>query len=257
MSSQNSGVGITVKHTGSSGVYNIILGLMNADRTVTKDGMLFGHKSHALDHIITFFKSYFGDTVNMSSIFPSEVYDEQGNIAGSLQLPYVSVRTMRGSSREVGVGGLLWETTEGTVYAFNQTLYVEFDIFSKVMMKVEQIADHISLQLQKQKRMGGVLWNKGFQNFEIMQSDTGRGFRYDTAFDFRMQHQYVDLFYTRLLVRTMFDVVWIDKTTSKGVISQIIFKQTIDYPWETVIGSTLAHLILEDTYFDWHYDTLI
>lgn len=251
MLSQNSGVGITVKHTGSDGVYNIILGLMNADRTVTKDGILFGYKSHALDHIITFFKSYFGDTVNISSIFPSEVYDEQGNVMGGLQLPYVAVRTMRGPSREVGVGGFLWETNEGTVYAFNQVLYVEFDIFSKVVMKIEQIADHISLQLQKQKRVGGELWNKGFQNFEIIQSDTGRGFRYDTAWDFKMQHQYVDLFHTRLMIRTMFDVVWIDKTTSQGIISQIIFKQTTDYPWETIIGSTLAHLILEDKFFGW------
>lgn len=255
--SLNSGVGITVKHFDGENVYNIILGLMDADRTVTQDGMLFGYKAHAIDHVITFFKSVFPSTVKLSSVFPQEVFDEQGQISGSLKLPYVSVGGSRGPSKEVGVGGMLWEDSQAVYYAFNQTMYFMFDIFDKTMMKVDQIADHISLQLQKQKRFGGELWRKGFQNFEIIQSDPARGFRYDTAWDFRMQHQYADLFHTRLTIRTTFDVVWADKTGYAGVISMIVFQQTVDIPWSTSIGSTLAHLILEDQYFDWHYNTLI
>ena len=253
----NSGVGITVKQVSEDSVYNIILGLMAADRDVTQDGMPFGYKSHAVDHIVTYFKSIFPTSVQMSSIFPQEVYDSQGNISGNLQLPYVAVRGARGPSREVGVGGMLWEDNEAVYYGFNQTMYFEFDIFATKMMKVDQIADHISLELQKQKRMGGELWQKGFQNFEIIQSEPARGFRFDTAWDFRMQHQYADLFHTRLTVRTTFDVVWVDKTGYEGVISRIVFQQTEDLPWSTLVGSTLAHLILEDTFFDWHHNTLL
>lgn len=255
--SLDSGVGITVKHKSGDQVYNIVLGLMKADRDATQDGMLFGYKSHAVDHIITFFNSVFGSTVNMSSIFPQEVYDSEGQISGNLQLPYVAVRGSRGPSREVGVGGMLWEDTQAVYYAFNQTMYFEFDIFATKMMKADQIADHISLQVQKQKRFGGELWQKGFQNFEIIQSEPARGFRYDTAWDFKMQHQYADLFHTRLTIRTAFDVVWADKTGYEGVISMIVFQQTEDIEWSTVIGSTMAHLILEDAFFGWHQGTLL
>lgn len=255
--SLNSGVGVTVKHFDGENVYNIILGLMAADRDVTDDGLSFGYKSHAIDHVITFFRSVFPSSVKFSSIFPKEIYDDQGQISGSLKLPFVAIRAARGPSKEVGIGGMLWEDSQAVYYAFNQTMYFEFDILDRKMMKVDQVADHISLQLQKQKRFGGELWRKGFQNFEIMQSEPARGFRYDTAWDFRMQHQYVDLFHTRLVVRTMFDVVWADKTGHDGVISMIVFQQTVDIPWSTSIGSTLAHLILEDQFFDWHHNTLL
>lgn len=249
--SSDSGVGVTVKHYDGTTVYNIILGLMAGEQTVTADGMAHGFESHAMEHVINYFRSLLS-TVKISAVFPKEIYDETGQIAGSLDLPYIAVRGYMGASREVGVGGIVWEDVDGVVYAFNQVMMLEFDVFATDMMKVTQIANQIMMKLQWQKRTGGYLWQRGFQNFETVQSDAGRGFRYDTPWDFKMQHQYADLFHTRLIVRTKFDVVWKDNTATRGIISRIVFGQTEDIPFSTFIGSPLPNIYLEEMLLGWH-----
>lgn len=255
--SLSSGVGVRVDHFDGETVREIIIGLMEGDQTYTLDGMPLSYEAHAVEHIKNYLESVFPTTVKISHIFPREVYDENGEILGDLQLPYVAIRVNKGPSKEVGIGGILWDGKEGTVLGFNQIMYIEFDIFDTNMMKVAQIGDHISSQLQWQKRIGGVLWEKGFQNFETVQSESARGFRYDTAWDFRMQHQYADLFHTRMTVRTRFDVVWLNKLDSRGVISMIVFGQTDDLPFSTFIGASLGYLRLEELYYGWHGKTLL
>ena len=253
----NSGVGTKVKHVYDDNVRDILLGLAKGGNLYTKDGMPLAFMSHAKEHIITFIRSVFPEGVQISGMFPHFTFDENGNLTGELQLPYVAVKISRGPMREVGIGRLLWDGVEGTVYGFNQVCYIEFDIFGRSDMKIDQIADQIELQLQMEKGTGGELWQKGFQNFMTRASEHGRGFRYDTAWDFRMQHQYSFLFHARLVISTSFDVAWVDKIGSYGVISQIIFGQTVDIPWETIIGSSLAYLRLEELYWGWHGETLL
>jgi len=124
-------------------------------------------------------------------------------------------------------------------------------------MKIDQVVDQIELQIQIAKSTGGTLWQKGFQNFMTLSSDPARGFRYDTPWDFRMQHQYSEVFYSRLTIRTSFDVTWVVKPQFGGIISQIIFEQTQDIPWETVIGASLGYLLLEDMFFGMHDGILL
>ncbi len=253
----NSGVGIKVSHVDGETVRSILLGLAEGGQGFTKDGMPYAFMSHAKEHIITHLRSILPDTVKISGMFPHFTFDVNGNLTGDLQLPHVAVKISRGPMLEVGVGRLLWDGPEGTVYGFRQIAYVEFDIFGRSDMKIDQIADQIELQLQMSKSTGGELWQKGFQNFTTRASEHGRGFRYDTAWDFRMQHQYSFLFHARLVVSTSFDVAWIDKTFYQGVISQIIFGQTVDIPWEIVLGSSLAYLRLEEIHWGWHGGTLL
>jgi len=255
--SLHSGVGTKVAHSDGTTVYDILYGLANGSQTVTIDGLPFGPESHALEHIINFFRSILPSTITLSNVFPREVYDSEGNILGNLKLPYVAIRGMKGPSREVGVGGVLADPPEGVVMAYNQIMYFEFDIFHTTNMKVTQIVDQIILQLQKQKRYGGILHAQGFQDFIVVESESNRGFRYDTAWDYKMQHQYTELFHTRLTVRTMFDVAWLDRSASEGIISMIVFSQTVDIPFETFIGASLEYLRLEELYWDWHGGTLL
>lgn len=255
--SLHSGVGTKVRHSSGDNVYNILLGLAQGNQTVTLDGLPFGPESHALEHIVTLLRSILPDSIEVSSVFPSEVYDDDGNISGNLKLPYVAIRSMKGATREVGIGGVLANPPEGLVLAYNQTMYFEFDVFHTTNMKVAQIVDQITLQLQKQKRVGGELYRKGFQDFIVVGSESNRGFRYDTAWDYKMQHQYTELFHTRLSVKTMFDVAWLDKSTSQGIISMIVLSSTTDIPFETFVGASLEYLRLEELYWDWHGNTLL
>jgi len=247
-----SGVGVASKHADGTTVRDVIIGLVEGDYYATKDGLVYGYTSHAKEHVITFLRSVIPSTVTISAVFPQFNYDDQGNIIGNIPTPYVAVKGVKGPCKEVGVGRILWEDPEGMVYGFNQTMYLEFDVFGTSDMKIDQVVDQIALQLQKEKSTGGELWLKGFQDFKTTSSDPARGFRYDTAWDFRMQHQYAELWHARLTVRTAFDVAWIDKTSFYGTISQIIFGQTVDIPWEAVIGNSMAYLALEATYFGLH-----
>lgn len=253
----SSGVGVKVKHFDGDTVRDILIGLARGSTPYTEDGMPFAYMAAAKEHIITHLRSILPDSVRISTIFPHFTFDSNGNLTGELQLPYVAVKISRGPMREVGVGRMLWDDHVGTVYGFNQIAYVEFDVFGKSDMKIDQIVDQIELQLQMEKSTGGELWQKGFQNFMTLTSEHARGFRYDTAWDFKMQHQYSFLFYARLVVRVSFDVAWIDKTSSQGVISQILFGQTVDIPWSTVIGMSLAYLRLEEIHWNWHSGILL
>lgn len=248
----NSGVGVTVKHVDVDDIRTILLGLAEGEELYTKDGMPFAYMSHAKEHIITYMRSILPSTVSISGIFPDFVFDENGNLAGDLQLPYVAVKISRGPMLEVGVGRMLWDSSEGEVLGFRQICYVEFDVFGINDMKIDQVVDQIELQLQIAKGPGGYLFQKGFQNFMTRASEHARGFRYDTAWDFKMQHQYAKLFHARLIVSTSFDVTWINKLSYQGVISQIIFGQTEDIPWSMIIGSSLAYLRLEQIHWNWH-----
>jgi len=253
----SSGVGIKVKHVSEDDVRNILLGLATGGNMYTSDGMPFAYMSHAKEHIITFIRSIVPSSVSISGIFPNFVFDSDGNLSGDLQLPYVAVKISRGPMLEVGVGRMLYDGTEGTVYGYRQMAYVEFDVFGKSDMKIDQVMDQIELQLQINKGSGGYLFQKGFQNFMTRASEHARGFRYDTAWDFKMQHQYSSLFHGRLIVSTSFDVAWIDKLSYQGVISQIIFGQTEDIPWSVIIGTSLDYLRLEEIHWGWHGGTLL
>lgn len=253
----NSGVGTYVSHFDGTTVRQILLGLMEGENLVTKDGMPFSHVSTAKEHLIAFLRTFLPSTVNVTAIFPAFSFDTDGNMVGEVQLPHVSLKAIKGGIKEVGIGRRLWETPDGFVYGFNQVLYLEFNIFGRTDMKIDQIVDQIELQIQIAKSTGGALWLKGFQNFMTLSSDPARGFRYDTPWDFRMQHQYAEVFYARLTIRTSFDVTWVVRPQFGGVISQIIFEQTEDIPWETVIGSSLAYLRLEELFFDLHGGVLI
>ena len=253
----SSGVGTYVSHFDGTTVRQILLGLMQGENLVTEDGMPFSHVSTAKEHVITFLRSILPSTVKITAIFPSFTFDQSGNLVGDVQLPHVAVKAIKGGIKEVGVGRRLWETPDGFVHAFTQILYLEFDVFGRTDMKIDQVVDQIELQLQIEKSTGGVLWSKGFQNFMTMSSDPARGFRYDTAWDFKMQHQYAEMFHSRLSVRTSFDVTWIVRPQFGGVISQIIFSQTEDIPWETIIGSSLGYLLLEDMFFGMHNGILL
>lgn len=253
----SSGVGVIVKHVTGEDVRNILLGLAEGDNKYTEDGMPFGYISHAKEHIITFIRSKLPATIQISGVFPEFVFDSDGNLAGDLQLPYVAVKISRGPMREVGVGRMLSDGPEGTVYGYRQMVYVEFNVFGMVDMKIDQVVDQIELQIQIAKGPGGYLFQKGFQNFMTRASEHARGFRYDTAWDFKMQHQYAKLFHARLLVDSSFDVTWIDKLSSYGIISQIVFGQTVDIPWSMIVGMSKAYLRLEEIYWKWHGRTLI
>lgn len=253
----SSGVGVIVKHVDGEDVRNILLGLAAGENLYTKDGMPFAYMSHAKEHIISFIRSMLPDSVQISGIFPNFVFDDQGNLTGDLQLPYVAVKISRGAMLESGVGRMIYDSSEGTVYGYRQMVYVEFDVFGKSDMKIDQVMDQIELQLQINKGPGGYLFQKGFQNFMTQASEHARGFRYDTAWDFKMQHQYSSLFHGRLIIRSSFDVTWIDKLSYQGVISQIIFGQTEDIPWSMIIGTSLAHLRLEEIHWGWHGGTLL
>ena len=253
----SSGVGVTVKHVSGEEVRNILFGLAEGGNLYTKDGMPYAYMSHAKEHLTTFLRSILPATVSVTGIFPNFAFDSDGNVAGDLQLPYVAIKISRSAMREVGVGRLLYDGVDGEVLGFRQMATIEFDVFGTADMKIDQIVDQIELQIQIAKGPGGYLFQKGFQNFMTRASEHARGFRYDTAWDFKMQHQYADLFHARLLISTSFDVTWINKLFYQGVITQIILGQTEDIPWSIIVGSSLAYLRLEEINWDWHGGTLL
>lgn len=251
--------GIDVRATLGSGTDSreYIFGLMaDRDRLFTCDGMPHGFVSTGLGHVVKFVKSFLPTGATVSASFPEFVADESGTIVKEATLPYVAVKGILGLSKEVGIGGKIAETPTGYVYSFNQVMYFEFDIFGKRNMKIDQITEQIALQFQIAKRCGGTLWEKGFQNFRVVSSDPARGFRFDLAWDFRMQHQYADMLHSRVTIRSSFDVVWHDTSEVNGIISMIVFGQTEDIPWSTTIGSQMGWLTLERREWNWFGGTV-
>jgi hypothetical protein len=254
----HSGTGIIVKHPdGKGNVFNILLGLMTADPEFSADGVVYGFASHAKTHLVNLIESVLPESVRVSAMFPQFTFDDNGNLSGEAELPYIVIQGIMGPSQEIGVGRILFDTPGGEVLAFNQTMYFKFDIFGRSTMKVDQILQQIIMLIQTEKSTNGYLWKRGFQNWVVENSDPGRGFRYDTAWDFRMQHQYASLFYSSLTLQTRFDVAWVDKTSFNGTIQQIIFQQTQDIPWSMIIGASMEYLRLEEIYWGWHGGTLL
>ena len=157
--SMHSGVGITVKHPDGMGdVFNIFLGLLKTDPEFSKDGITYGFTAHAKTHLVNLIESIFPSSVTISGMFPQFTFDENGNLTGDAQLPYVAVRGIMGPSQEVGVGRMLYDTPEGEVLAFNQTMIYEFHVFGRSTMKVDQIVDQLITLIQTQKSTNGYIW---------------------------------------------------------------------------------------------------
>lgn len=248
-----SGVGIVKKHVyGTDQIRNIMFGLMSIADMYTDDGMPMGFLAVVNTHVIEHLTSVFPSTVKVSVQFPDFPVNEDGERTGQMKVPHVTVKIGMGTSRELGVGRMLWDSNEGEVKGFNQIAYLEFSIWDRTTMKCDQLTAQIALQLQIAKGEGKELHGKGFQNFRTVRSEQARAFRYGMPYDFKMLHQTSELFHSRLTVRTQFDVVWEDKSDIEGVISQIVMGSTVEIPISVILGSSLAYLRLEQINLGWH-----
>ncbi len=242
---------LTIQHV--AGLVQQEFALNSSTKGKTQDGLSQHYIKECTEHIIAHLRQSFGANTNVTfkGAFPDypSVDTTPAEFEAEFKIPIVVISTRLGPMSEIGVGRLFSDTVDGPAYAFNQTVFIEFDVHATDMAKADQIGGFITFLFQRDKIE---LQRKGFKDINIIYSRPTHGFDFRLAWDFR------EYFYTTKVRRHLvymkldFEVVWIDKLATEGVISQVVFTFTNDFTEQMILGTSFAYLLAEEQFYGLH-----
>lgn len=236
-------------------IRKVFAGLADSQFSAMENGLRRSYINRCIEHVIDFVNTQLTvnqvNNVKVSAEYPKFPTGKNQPLKTTLELPYVTVSFRGGASREIGIGRKRAETINGPAYAFWQFANIEFDCFGKTQEQADALAGFISEEIQIGKL--DTLMQKGFIDWREIYSRPGYGFNISMPWDFpnRIYYPY-EIFRHILYMETSFEVVWVKKDDSTGIINQIIFNESNGYFPDFSVGFGLEYLIAEDLQFGWH-----
>lgn len=192
----------------------------------------------------------FSNDVNISALYPEYPAGNDAEILAENIIPSIIVTVRLGSMREIGVGRVSRQSLNGTAYAFQQTVIIEFDCHGGEPNMADTLTGWVAEEIQKHKI--DELQQKGFINFIQLGSRAAKGFDFAMPWDWDVRYFPLRMFRHLLYMETSFEVTWVPKPTAEGIITQILFEDTTEIDLNMVLGMTLEYLLAEELYLKWH-----
>lgn len=236
-------------------VQRILAGLADSEEVGLVSGLRRTYIARCMEHVIKFLKDKATEDgvigLNISTQYPKFPLGKNKPVETTLHLPYIVVAYRGGVMKEIGVGRKRAETVDGPAFAFWQFANIEFDCFSKSQEECDLLAGWVSESIQQEKL--NILMQKGFINWKQIYSRSGFGFQLTVPWDYPKYYTYpFEVFRHILYMETSFEVVWVKREETAGIINQIIFNEENEYFPDFAIGFGLEFLLAEDLYHQWH-----